>query len=218
MATLEDSWPGRGDLGEVLERARDGVCVVGADGRIVLWNRGAEKIMRYTFREALGRRCCEIFGGLEGDGNSRCAEECHAMNLVTLSEAIQNFDMQTRAKDGEPVWINVSVLAGTPRDKTDPLMIHVFRDVTTTRELLQLVRERLERSSTKGRPVAAGLTRRELEVLRLMTTLGVGTTRAAERLRVSPATIRNHVQNILGKLGVHSRLEAVAYANKHRML
>jgi two-component system, NarL family, nitrate/nitrite response regulator NarL len=80
------------------------------------------------------------------------------------------------------------------------------------------VRERLERSSTKGRPVAAGLTRRELEVLRLMTTLGVGTTRAAERLRVSPATIRNHVQNILGKLGVHSRLEAVAYANKHRML
>ena len=33
-----------------------------------------------------------------------------------------------------------------------------------------------------------------------------------ERLHVSPATVRNHVQNILGKLGVHSRLEAVVHA------
>jgi DNA-binding NarL/FixJ family response regulator len=61
------------------------------------------------------------------------------------------------------------------------------------------------------------LTRRELELLRLMT-LGLNTAAAAERLHVSPATIRNHVQNIFGKLGVHSRLEAVAYANKHRLL
>jgi DNA-binding NarL/FixJ family response regulator len=35
---------------------------------------------------------------------------------------------------------------------------------------------------------------------------------------VSPATIRNHVQNILGKLGVHSRLEAVAYATRNRLI
>jgi DNA-binding NarL/FixJ family response regulator len=35
---------------------------------------------------------------------------------------------------------------------------------------------------------------------------------------VSPATIRNHVQNILGKLGAHSRLEAVAYATRNRLI
>jgi DNA-binding NarL/FixJ family response regulator len=61
------------------------------------------------------------------------------------------------------------------------------------------------------------LTRRELEVLRLLAT-GVNTKGAAEKLHVSPATVRNHVQNIFGKLGVHSRLEAVAYANRHRLL
>ena len=48
-------------------------------------------------------------------------------------------------------------------------------------------------------------------------TLGVSTAAAAERLHVSRATIRNHVQNLFEKLGVHSRLEAVAYANKHRL-
>ena len=38
----------------------------------------------------------------------------------------------------------------------------------------------------------------------------MGTREMADRLQVSRATIRNHVQSILGKLGVHSRLEAVA--------
>jgi DNA-binding NarL/FixJ family response regulator len=47
-------------------------------------------------------------------------------------------------------------------------------------------------------------------------TLGANTA-AAKQLRVSPATIRNHVQNIFAKLGVDSRLEAVAYASRHRM-
>ncbi|MCL6640364.1 MAG: LuxR C-terminal-related transcriptional regulator, partial [Candidatus Rokubacteria bacterium] len=37
-------------------------------------------------------------------------------------------------------------------------------------------------------------------------------------LGVSPATVRNHVQNLLGKLGVHSRLQAVAYANRRGLL
>jgi two-component system nitrate/nitrite response regulator NarL len=40
----------------------------------------------------------------------------------------------------------------------------------------------------------------------------------AERLHVSPATVRNHVQHILEKLGVHSRLEAAAYATRRGCL
>jgi two-component system nitrate/nitrite response regulator NarL len=47
---------------------------------------------------------------------------------------------------------------------------------------------------------------------------GANTRTVAEQLHVSPATVRNHVQNLLGKLGVHSRLEAVAYATNHRLL
>jgi len=47
---------------------------------------------------------------------------------------------------------------------------------------------------------------------------GADTKTIAERLHVSPATIRSHVQNVLGKLGVHSRLQAVAYATTHRLL
>jgi len=140
------------------------------------------------------------------------------MTPVKMGEPIQTFDMQTQTKAGTPVWINVSILVVPPKGTAGTLTIHLFRDVTATKELLTLVQERLSPPASDAGAEAPGvLTRRELELLRLMT-LGLNTAAAAERLHVSPATIRNHVQNILGKLGVHSRLEAVAYANKHRLL
>lgn len=99
------------------------------------------------------------------------------------------------------------------------MVMHLFRDVTSTKELLSVVRERFAApaGTEEGAEGAAALTRRELEVLRLVAQ-GGNTKNVAEKLHVSPATIRNHVQNILGKLGAHSRLEAVAYANRHRLL
>ena len=44
-----------GSLEPALAAAGDGACVVGADGRIVLWNRAAEKMLGYPARETLGR-------------------------------------------------------------------------------------------------------------------------------------------------------------------
>ena len=55
------------------------------------------------------------------------------------------------------------------------------------------------------------LTRRELEILQLLAR-GLNNEIISRPLYISPTTTRNHIQNILGKLGVHSKLEAVAYA------
>jgi len=55
------------------------------------------------------------------------------------------------------------------------------------------------------------LTRRELEILQLLAR-GLNNDVISRQLYISPTTTRNHIQNILGKLGVHSKLEAVAYA------
>ncbi len=55
------------------------------------------------------------------------------------------------------------------------------------------------------------LTARELEVLRALTD-GLSTPEICERLFIAPNTLRTHVQNIMGKLRVHSKLEAVAFA------
>ncbi|MBI4010672.1 MAG: response regulator transcription factor [Candidatus Rokubacteria bacterium] len=100
-------------------------------------------------------------------------------------------------------------------------MVHLFRDVTGAHEIEALIRQRLaaatpQPSSNGGGPVPE-LTRRELEILRLIAG-GANTRIMAEKLHVSPATVRNHVQNIFGKLGVHSRLEAAAFATRHGLL
>jgi DNA-binding NarL/FixJ family response regulator len=55
------------------------------------------------------------------------------------------------------------------------------------------------------------LTGRESDVLRLMAT-GCRNERIAEALRISEQTVKNHVRNIFGKLGVDTRVEAVLYA------
>jgi PAS domain S-box-containing protein len=209
--------PTAGNLDQALARAGDGAFAVGADGRIVLWNRSAERILGYAARDVVGRGCCDIFRGYDDHGNRLCYQGCHVMSLVRMDEAVQSFDMRTRTKAGRPVWINVSTLRMSGA-RAVPLTIHLFRDVTASKELLALVHERLvprPASGAKG-PEPTALSRRELEVLRLLTE-GLNTSATADRLHVSRATVRNHVQNIFGKLGVHSRLEAVAYAARQRL-
>lgn len=61
------------------------------------------------------------------------------------------------------------------------------------------------------------LTRRERQVLALLAD-GSNKDAIAVALAISPQTARTHVQNILAKLGLHSRLEAAAFARKHPIL
>ena len=72
---------------------------------------------------------------------------------------------------------------------------------------------------TANQPPAPGLdlTGREREVLALMIE-GLNNTQIAGRLTVSPSTIKSHVSNILSKLGVTSRTEAVTLSLRNRII
>ena len=58
------------------------------------------------------------------------------------------------------------------------------------------------------------LTAREQQILQLLAE-GLAATAISRQLYISRATVRNHTQHILAKLGLHSKLEAVAYAYRH---
>jgi two-component system nitrate/nitrite response regulator NarL len=73
------------------------------------------------------------------------------------------------------------------------------------------------RGRTGDELLADQLTNREVEVLQLLTE-GASSDHMAEELRVSPNTVRTHVQGILGKLQVHSRLEAAAFAVRNGLV
>ena len=72
---------------------------------------------------------------------------------------------------------------------------------------------------TANQPSAPGLdlTERERDVLALMIE-GLNNTQIAGKLTVSPSTIKSHVSNILSKLGVASRTEAVTLALRNRII
>jgi DNA-binding NarL/FixJ family response regulator len=95
--------------------------------------------------------------------------------------------------------------------------VHLFRDITATRRILDVAQERAAPSPPANGNAGCGLTKRETEILRLMAA-GANTKVLAEQLNLSPATVRNHAQNIFTKLDVHSRLEAVAWANRHGLV
>ena len=61
------------------------------------------------------------------------------------------------------------------------------------------------------------LTPRELEVLRALSE-GLSSKDICDRMNIAANTLRTHVQNIMGKLRVHSKLEAVAFALRHRLV
>ena len=83
---------------------------------------------------------------------------------------------------------------------------------TLTRLLAQVAREReLHREASM---LLDDLTDREREILQLLAE-GMRNEGIATKLFISPQTVQTHVRNILGKLRVHSKLEAVAFAVKH---
>jgi DNA-binding NarL/FixJ family response regulator len=73
------------------------------------------------------------------------------------------------------------------------------------------------REQGEERRMIEPLTPRELEVLRSLTE-GLSTPEICDRLFIAPNTLRTHVQNIMGKLRVHSKLEAVAFALRYRLV
>ena len=83
-------------------------------------------------------------------------------------------------------------------------------------ELLARVRVRLPRAP-EDQPLPSDLTKRELEVLRLLSE-GLSQKEIARSLVISSKTVAAHIQHILGKLGVHSRAQAVAHAYRRGLL
>jgi DNA-binding NarL/FixJ family response regulator len=69
----------------------------------------------------------------------------------------------------------------------------------------------------RSQPATPRLTERELEVLRLVAQ-GLNNREIARQLFISENTVKNHVRNILEKLQLHSRMEAVMYAVREKLL
>ncbi len=202
------------ELIDTLGRTSDAMVAIGPDLTIVGWNDAAEDLLGYTAEEALGRPCFEVLAWSDRCGEAVCNEECAAVCQGDQDEIVATREVIGRTASGKRLWLNATTLVPPTELRSGCRLIHLVREVALPPELERLVVERLQGWSPALYPVdprLASLTPREKEVLGLLTE-GLDGAAIAERLFLSAATVRNHVQHILTKLEVHSRTEAVALA------
>ena len=90
---------------------------------------------------------------------------------------------------------------------------HLNRIIRAAREATPV----LTREAAEAHRLATHLTRREWQCLELLAR-GTSTDVMAETMNVSTTTVRTHVQSLLAKLGVNSRLQAVALTTRTALL
>ncbi|MDR7555885.1 MAG: LuxR C-terminal-related transcriptional regulator [Armatimonadota bacterium] len=202
-----------GWLFDALERAGDAAVALDGRQRIVLWNTGAERLLGWRREQVVGRRCFEVLAGRDRSGHLVCCAHCPEMVMIARGEPVPSRDVCYRTADGREAWVNVSTLAVTVPHSGQRITVHLFRDVTPQRraeDVLEALAARDGLARAGPSPLRA-LTRREREVLEMLAA-GMTTRAIARALYVSPITVRTHVQNLLRKLGAHTRAEAVALA------
>jgi DNA-binding CsgD family transcriptional regulator len=165
-------------------------------------------------RNIIGEVCHEVICGSDSSGESFCGPNCPVKRMAALNQPIDPFRLFVGNHQGPRRWVRVLVIRLQAPDCSEPWLLHCALDDERSHRVESYFSRVMLRTShedlQKQNLYEMGLTRRELEVLRLLvedeTLQGI-----ANRLNVSYATVRNHIQHILRKLDVHSIMEAVAY-------
>lgn len=183
-------------------RAGDGLMVTGEDQRILAWNRKAETLLDVAAPDALGKTCYDIVGGCDRQSRPVCRPNCSVARAAAQGQALPSHEIVTRDGQGQQRLLNMSTLVIEAGD--DRFLLHLFQR-----------RDDPRTTANTEEPLAASrpLSRRETEVTRLLAK-GATTREIAEALTISPVTARNHIDNIMTKLGAHSRLQAVLAATR----
>lgn len=137
-----------------------------------------------------------------------------ALRVLVLSASGEHADVLEAVKSGATGYL---VKSASTQELIDAVRRTAAGDPVFTPGLAGLVLGEYRRLASEPAPAAPDepkaprLTDREREVLRLVAK-GLSYKQIAERLVISHRTVQNHVQNTLGKLQLHNRVELVRYA------
>ncbi len=199
------------------------------NGRILSWNQAAKRLLGYSAADAQGRPCHEVLRGRDVFGNPYCRDHCNAQEMSRQQLEVHPFEMDVQRASGNLFRASVRIVSlPDARRPGRCTLFHLLSPVNRAREVERIVCQllsdagslvpgRVAASSIDSTPPAAPLSPREMQVLRHLAQ-GASTVQIAESLFISVSTVRSHVQNNLGKLDAHSKLEAVSRARRQGIL
>ena len=142
-------------------------------------------------------------------------EAVPAAKIIMLTVSDEEADLYESVKNGAAGYLL--------KDSSIEEVAQAIRVVNEGQSLIspsmavKLIDEFKQMSKPERQGPALKLTERELEVLR-MVAKGLNNREVAKELFISENTVKNHVRNILEKLQLHSRMEAVMYAMREKLL
>jgi DNA-binding CsgD family transcriptional regulator len=207
-----------------IARSREAVFATDCGDRIVLWNKKCEALLGKTARSVLGKRCYEVLGGRDVYGNIYCIRGCPVVFQARErpQEPIHRFSLSVEVGDKGRQEFEYSLFAIPSHHPALSTLVHVLRETASETQLeRQLARQAEVREPlwpiTANGGQSVTLSEREMETLRCLAR-GMTTEDIGKQLLISGPTVRNHIQHILEKLGVHSKLGALVFAYQHDLL
>lgn len=183
-------------------RSHAPIFAVDMNQRIVQWNDAASQVMGYP-GSPIGLLCPEVMVLSDRRNARQCVQDC------AMVRSARHLDMPMSTSVWMPQCHEAQAVTTVLHDTEDgPVLLHVL---PVNGHVAEVEAERDEPDSDFV------LTDRQRETLRLLAE-GLTPREAAERLRVSPVTVRNHIQSAMDRLGAHSRLEAVMTAMRRGLI
>jgi len=212
----------------VVSSSGDAAFASNEKGLIVLWNETAKDLLGHSAGDVLGRPCFEVIGGFDTFGNLYCRGDCNVHRMVRCQKAVRPFEMRVRKLSGEFVRATLRILSVRVEQPSTYLLVHlmepIHRDREVGHEFCSATGSADSQAAKPPRDLTSGshrsdsvLTQREREVLALLAS-GVSTHDISKNLSISHTTVRNHIQHILRKLAVHSKLEAVYIVHRNHLI
>lgn len=212
-------------LTQLLEGTTDASFTVDLQGEIRTWNKAAENLFGYPASSAVGNSCATLIKGRVDSRTTVCCQSCDVLECVRAGREVSNFDMEISTRAGRRIWVNVSLLVTYDQHTERRLIVHMMRDIRRRKKAEQLTGEmfRIAKSLVNNAeqggelPPMVPLTSQEKKILRFLIA-GKSTKEAAEELRISMGTLRNHISHINQKLHTKNRTEAVMKALKRGII
>ena len=197
---------------ELVASTNDIGFVTDRNGVIHGWNAAAEESFDIAASEAIGKRCWKLLRGRDAFGNDYCGPNCPLIRMALEGRRVRRCQLSFPDAAGAPRAYSVMTLLLRGVKPLDPAIVHFLHPAVWDRRSAPVQEASVSANHQRGE-----LTPREREVLALVAE-GQSTAEISRALRIAEATAGNHIQHILHKLNVHSRLEAVLLAKKLKLV